>query len=374
MKKVTILGLHLNYGGVEQAIANLANALSNDFEIELAITYKLGKPAFFLNSNIKITYLTNDIPNKQTFINYLKQFKLIKTFKEGLKSLTILHNKKSSMRNYLQNCSADIIVSTRLEETKLLNKYAPSKRVTLHIEHTHPKNIKRYLHKLKKACQNINYLIAVSHELQALFTKYIPQTKSIYLPNALSYFPKKPSKLNTKNLISVGRLSKEKGYMDLISIFKIINDLDNSYHLDIIGDGPEYSKIKDKITKLHLEDKITLHGFQNKDYINKCLAASSLYLMSSYEESFGIVLIEAASFKVPAIAFTSASGAKEIIKDNVSGYLIPNRDQNLYAKKALELLNNREKLEEFGLNAQNIAKEFSFPRVKDQYLKFFQSL
>ena len=246
--------------------------------------------------------------------------------------------------------------------------------MTLHIEHTHPKNIKRYLHKLKKACQNINYLIAVSHELQALFTKYIPQTKSIYLPNALSYFPKKPSKLNTKNLISVGRLSKEKGYMDLISIFKIINDLDNSYHLDIIGDGPEYSKIKDKITKLHLEDKITLHGFQNKDYINKCLAASSLYLMSSYEESFGIVLIEAASFKVPAIAFTSASGAKEIIKDNVSGYLIPNRDQNLYAKKALELLNNREKLEEFGLNAQNIAKEFSFPRVKDQYLKFFQSL
>ena len=58
MKKVTILGLHLNYGGVEQAIANLANALSNDFEVELAITYKLGKPAFFLNSNIKITYLT----------------------------------------------------------------------------------------------------------------------------------------------------------------------------------------------------------------------------------------------------------------------------------------------------------------------------
>ena len=54
MKKVTILGLHLNYGGVEQAIANLANALSNDFEVELAITYKLGKPAFFLNSNIKL--------------------------------------------------------------------------------------------------------------------------------------------------------------------------------------------------------------------------------------------------------------------------------------------------------------------------------
>ena len=70
MKKVAILGLHLNYGGCEQAIINTANLLCTDYNVELVVSYKLTeKPAFEVNPQVKIIYLTNDTPNKKEFLN-----------------------------------------------------------------------------------------------------------------------------------------------------------------------------------------------------------------------------------------------------------------------------------------------------------------
>ena len=58
MKKVSLLALHLNYGGVEKAIINQANMLCEDFDVELAVTYKIeDKPAFYLNPKVKVIYL-----------------------------------------------------------------------------------------------------------------------------------------------------------------------------------------------------------------------------------------------------------------------------------------------------------------------------
>ena len=101
----------------------------------------------------------------------------------------------------------------------------------------------------------------------------------------------------------------------------LINKKDDEFTLDIFGDGVEKSKIEDKIKEYNLSKKVNLHGFQNKDVINKYLAKSSLYLMCSYEESFGLVLIEAMSHGVVPIAFDSAEGPREIIKNGYNGYV-----------------------------------------------------
>jgi hypothetical protein len=75
MKKITILALHLGYGGIEQYISSLCKMLDNDYEIEIISTYKvLDKPAFTFNKNIKITYLMDFGPNKQALKESLKKF------------------------------------------------------------------------------------------------------------------------------------------------------------------------------------------------------------------------------------------------------------------------------------------------------------
>lgn len=373
MKKIAILASHLNFGGVESSIASQANALCDDYEVEIISTYKMSEePAFKINDKVKITYLTDLKPNKEEFKTALKKKNIINIIKEGLKSCKILYLKKHTMIDAIKHSDAHIIISSRVEIAELLSKHKKDNVITITEEHAHHNNNKTYIKRIKKACKGIDYLVCVSKELTDFYSKEIPYSKSVYIPNGLDYTPNKLSKLNNKKLISVGRLSPEKGYMDLIDVFYEMYKSDKDYTLDIIGDGVERKVIEDKVKSLKLEKSITLHGFQNKEFINKKLLESSLYLMCSHEESFGIVLIEAGSFGVPQIAFDSAQGAHEIIVNNKSGYLIKNRDKKEFAKKANELINNKNKLRQFGKEANKVALEFSFDNIKTKWLKFIK--
>lgn len=374
MKKIAILGLHLGYGGVENAIVNEANMLCEDYDVELVITYKLySRISYKLNQKVEVKFLTSLKPNREEFLNYLKNKQLFKAFIEGIKSINILIQKKKTMKDYIRHSDADILISSRIEITELLNKYAKNK-ITIAEEHRHHNNDEKYIKRLFKATKNINYLRCVSKELTEFYKKRIPHTNCVFIPNGLEYNKQNMSKLDNYNLISVGRLSKEKGYSDLILTFKLVNELDNRFHLNIIGDGIERKNIEALIESNNLTSKITLHGFQDKEYINKYLQQSSLYLMTSLEESFGIVLIEAASFGLPLMAFSSAQGAHEIITNDYNGYLIEDRNKEEMAKKIVSLVNDRNKLKEFGHNAKETANKYLFDNVKQIWLKFLKEV
>ena len=87
-------------------------------------------------------------------------------------------------------------------------------------------------------------------------------------------------------ILYFGRLSKEKGYLDLIDVFKYVNEVYPDWHLDIIGDGAQKNMVIDKIYQEKLQKVVTFHGYQNKEYIDKLLHKSSIYLMTSFTESF----------------------------------------------------------------------------------------
>ena len=71
------------------------------------------------------------------------------------------------------------------------------------------------------------------------------------------------------------------------------------------------------------------------------LQESSIYCMTSHTESFGIVLLEAMSFGLPCISFTSAEGANDLIINNENGYLINERDKDKYIEKVINLIDNK---------------------------------
>ena len=66
MKKITILALHLNFGGVESSIVSQANSLCEEYDVELVSIYKMAEtPAFKINPKVKVKYLTNLKPNRE---------------------------------------------------------------------------------------------------------------------------------------------------------------------------------------------------------------------------------------------------------------------------------------------------------------------
>ena len=373
MKKITILALHLGYGGIENCISNLANSLVDDYEVNIVSTYKLyEKPVFKLNDKIKIKYLMTDLkPNKQELKQSLKKLKLITFFKELKKSLKILKLKKNLMIEAIKNCDSDVIISTRDIHNNWLSKYGRDKTLKIGWEHNHHHNNKRYINKVTKSVLGLDYFVLVSKDLTKFYSEKLKdkKVKCVYIPNSINFFPQEKAKLETENLISIGRLSHEKGYLDLIDIFKELHQKYPDLKLNIIGDGPDRKKIEKKIRDNKLEDYIILHGFQEKEYINKYLEKSSVYIMTSYTESFGLVLLEAFAYGIPCVAYSSAEGANEIISDNWDGYLIKDRDKNKMIKRICELLSNRNRRLIMGANGIKKAQEFNAQKTKQKWIE-----
>ena len=376
MKKITILCLHLGYGGIEVAVSNLANMLCNNYNVEIVSIYNIyGKPVYDINKKVTIKYLYDGGPNKKEFKESLKKLQLIKTLKEGIKSIKILKIKKNSMKNYIENCDSDIIISTRIEITEILSKYYKGKGILISQEHAHHNNNKDYINRVIKSLKNIDYFMPVSRKLTKFYKNKVKgNTKVMYSPLCVDYIPDKETKKNNKNIVSIGRLSPEKGCLELIDVFNLIHKEDNECVLHIIGDGEEKIKMQEKIKNLNLNDSVVLYGYKDKDFIREKLNDMSLYLMTSYEESFGLVLLEASAFAIPSIAFSSAEGACEIINNNVDGYIIEDRNKEEMKEKVLELLNDKQKLALFGHEAKIKCNEYSYEVVKEKWLGIIEDI
>lgn len=392
MKKITILALHLGFGGIEKAITSLANALCNDYEVTIVSTYKLHEnPAFYIDPKVHVTYLIeSNLPKKVEnykllffrgkwikllkllYRDYLKKGHFILLMKETFLGFSMYKRRKSVMTSYIQTCDSDIVISTRALHNVLLGNYGSAKQIKIGWEHNHHNHQKKYIKNVVNSSKKLDYLVLVSKELTSFYEERLKTShcKVVYIPNFLDEFPILPSSLDG-NLITIGRLSQEKGHLDLIDVIYKVRSISENFHLDIIGAGPEEDEIKKRISLYGLSDYVTMHGFLNKEKMAPLLQKASVFILPSYTESFGIVVLEAFSYGIPAIAFDSAQGACEIIKDNWDGYLISNRDKKKMAKRILELLKSKNRRIVMGDHALKKAMHYTKEYVIKDWVKLF---
>lgn len=375
MKKIVFLMLHFGYGGVESAIANQANMLCDDYEVEIVSIYKLKYLSpYKLNKKIKIKYLSNIEPNKKELIESFKTKNIYKILKEGFKSLKILYLKKHLMIDYIKKCNGDIIVSTRVAFNKDLGKYGNKNAIKIAQEHVYHKNNNKYISNLINSIKKIDYLMPVSKELTNYYKNRIfLNQKCVYIKHAIDFETEKYNFKKTNNLLAVGRLSKEKGFEDLIDVINIAKQTIPDIKLNLIGDGPEKENLKKKIKNLNLEKNIIMHGFKQRNEINEITKKCSLYCMTSYEESFGLTVIESMSFGLPCIAFDDAKGVLEIINEN-TGVIIKKRDKELMARTIIELLTNEKMLKSLSKESYKKSLNYSYDNVKKEWLAFYKSI
>ena len=373
VKKITILALHLGYGGIEKCISTLANSLSKNYHVEIISTYKLyEEPAFPLNGAIQVQYLLPTLkPNKIEFLTALKTGHIIKAYQELKIALKILKLKKKKMIETIQSCESDAIISTRDIHNIWLGKYGKKEAYKIGWEHNHPQGNKKYIKKIVNSVKKLDAFVVVSKELYVLYKKYT-KCPCFYIPNALEELPQNKANRMEKRLVSIGRLSSEKGYQDLIDVFALVHKKQPDWHLEIIGDGIERKAIEKKIQDYNLSNHVILHGFQNKKYINKILEQSSIYLMTSHRESFGIVLLEAFSYGLPCIAFDRAQGARELISDNWDGYLIENHDKEQMTKRICDLIKNQNRRIIMGDNGYKKAQKYQIDEIEKEWISLLE--
>ena len=167
------------------------------------------------------------------------------------------------------------------------------------------------------------------------------------------------------NLLAVGRLSYQKGFDMAI---KIVKNLDDSYCLNILGDGDGRDELEELIRVNHLENRVKLLGFNDNPYA--FMRDADLFILSSRYEGLPNVVLEANVLGLPVVAFNSSGGTAEIIDDGVNGFLVEAFDIDKFSKKIKEAREYNFDKEKISINCK---KNFDSKRIVKEYERLFSN-
>lgn len=181
---------------------------------------------------------------------------------------------------------------------------------------------------------------------------------------------KKHSKVH---LLYVGRIVKKKGLSLLVDA---LSQMDLPFELVIVGEGNEKEELKMKVTDLGLDENIKFAGIQWN--IEQWLSEADIFVHpATWQEGFGITLIEAMAAGVPCVAFKRGA-IPEIITDNINGYLASEVSVQAYLDRLrfaiLQWSSESEKFLEVSQKAKERAQYFDIHRFVNELSAYLCAL
>lgn len=357
MKKINIFFLLPQFvlGGAGKSISTLCKNLNkNKFKIYIICLNKC--------------YYADEL---KEYCDYIYEIKSKKTFFAQKKITKILEKKKKEKSILVSNlfyCNA--LTALFQKKNKLLKfifvERTPLQELSIYfgLVDFFKKNFIKFI--LKIVYKKSDLIIANSSKTAkdlVFFSKM--KTKGIYPPSFLNKKYKNKTKNKLFNLLTIGRLSKEKGYNILIDIISDINF--KNFKLTIIGNGPEKENLKKLVIKKGLKKKILFLG--EKKNVNQYFKNCDLFINSSLFEGFPNVVVEALSFGVPVICSDSHGGIGEILKNGKYGAICKNKKSFKY--KIESFFKKPQLLQKKALLGQKDLKRFSAKENKNAYEKIF---
>lgn len=210
------------------------------------------------------------------------------------------------------------------------------------------------LKKFVGAVNNAQLLFGVSKAFCCKLSAIFPGSKWNYMPNFIdehSFFPgTTPIPTNVFRILTVCRLDKNKGVIDLLKAIEQLSD-ELNIELFIAGDGPERASLEAYTTLKGISHKVRFLGLLNREQVLIQMQQCHLFALASYSESFGVVIIEALATGKPVLA-TKCGGPESIINDN-NGLLVPVADYISMSQGIRYIYNNYSKF-----NKDEIRKYF----------------
>ena len=157
-------------------------------------------------------------------------------------------------------------------------------------------------------------------------------------------------------ILTIGRLVPPKGYGVLIEALAALVEGGRDVELMIVGSGPGEKALRRQIQDAGLEGRVHLPGAVGGEDLRNLMATASVFCISSFAEGIPVVLMEALSLEVPAVS-TGIMGIPELVKDGVSGRLVPPADVAALTAALSEVLDDAALRERFGRAGRTLVEE-----------------
>lgn len=220
-------------------------------------------------------------------------------------------------------------------------------------------------------------VVCVSNEAKKSFDEIFGEcAKSVVLYNIIDddeilYKINEKEKLNwnseDKHLLTVGRLSYEKGCDRMIKVCKMLKDAGYKFKMHFLGDGPEKTVLQDQVNKLNLKEYVMFEGVSTNPYLY--MKESDIIVIPSRTEALSTVAIESLILGKPVVT-TPCAGMKELFGNSVYALVTEDTIDSLYVgiRNMLDSVKLREK---YAMLAKKRSKVFKKSNLIKQTENFF---
>ena len=353
-------------GGVERILVDKMNYQVRHYGYDIyMITSDQGRHEIPYDLDERVHFIDLDIRFHTRY-----KYKLWRRLIEYRKQSRLYHHR---LQEQLKIIRPDVIVCTTIQDISPLLKIKGDIPLVVesHVNFMHPDTS---LHRIQMRMNN--YWIGKADAIVTLtdgdaddwrrVSNYVYVIPNIVHLNDTSLY----SDCNVKRVLFVGRFEEQKNIGELFSIWLLVHLEFPDWKLDLYGEGALWETYKEEAEALNINIEIHKPTAQIMDIYRN----SSILVMTSFYEPFGLVIPEAMSCGLPVVSYDSPYGPASIISDGEDGFLIPMHDRQAFGNRLCQLMGDEELRKEMGKRAIASSQRFSAERIMPIWKKLFDQL
>ena len=217
-----------------------------------------------------------------------------------------------------------------------------------------------------RCARKVNKIILINeHERESLEKRIQPLKLNnlVVIRNGLidEYEECEKKKAEEYSFYFVGRVVEDKGIRELIKAFLKVKAKNNRAVMNIYGEGEDLVKYQEMAKN---EKGIVFHGYVNEPL--RIASSNEIFVLPSYHEGLSLALLNAAMMKKRIIA-TDIEGNREVVKDGVTGLLVPVKDIDKLAMAMEKMLRDKGRAEKMAEEVRKeFEREFNFEKIFEE--------
>ena len=271
----------------------------------------------------------------------------------------------SNLMSVVGDCTSPYIriLESHIDKRFILDNDPLNQKSFLRWLHT-----KYQMHVINRKSRKFDLLVALMKEDATDWSRYV---KTVVIRNVVHLNETgRLSELQSKRVIFVGRYTEQKGIPELFQIWEQVYQKHPDWQLELYGGGHLRDELRAEANRL--QANIIVHD-PVRDIFDHYIE-SSIFVLTSVYEPFGLVIPEAMSCGLPIVSFDCPYGPANIIKDGETGFLIANRDKTAFADKVCSLIESPSLRHKMGKAAVQSSLRFSADIIMPQWLALFEKL
>lgn len=374
-KRIVYVMGDLTYpNGMGRVITQKVNYIAEhtNFEVFAILTENADRPFYF------------SLSPKVSYVNFNINFEILNSLPIHKKIVPFIIKQRQYRKlftKYLMEIRPDVTVSILRREINFINDIDDGSRKIGEIHFTRANYRlfnKKYLPKIVNKLVTRIWRGQMDKQIKRLYKCVILTnedkknwkgfTNIEVIPNPISAFPSIHSNCKNKLVIAAGRYSPEKGYDRLINAWKEVYRRHPDWTLNIYGAGERegYQKLA---KQLCLEHTVNCNG-PVKDIFAK-YAESSIFVITSLHEGFGLVIAEAMATGIPPVAFAFHCGPRDIITDGIDGMIVEDGNITKLADAICYLIEHEDIRYKMGQEGIKSAERYREERIMKRWIKLF---